>query len=76
MTLNPYVGASISLPASGPQERFWLVPSMEEAQRAGVESLGRKKPSNVSYHLGSKNGFPLWVECVEALKIALNSIYV
>lgn len=39
-------------------------------------SLADCKPSNVSYHLEAKNAFPLRSECVLALEIAPNSIYV
>lgn len=39
-------------------------------------SLADCKPSNVSYHLEAKNAFTLRSECVLALEIAPNSIYV
>jgi len=40
------------------------------------KGLADSKPWNVRYHLEAKNAFTLQFECVLALKIALNSIYV
>ena len=40
------------------------------------KGLADSKSSNVRYHLEAKNAFTLWSECVLALKIAPNSIYV